>query len=444
MKTSFSPGLPWARRCAPALVFTLLVSTAAAFGATLYVAKSGADNPACGFSRFAACLTIQYTISNRAQAGDVIKVEPGIYSELVTVDKNLTLSGPFVGRAIIDGAHNGTVVTNTATATLERLIIRNGSATIAEPTFASIAGGINNGGTLTLLESLVTDNSASGFVADDLPLVGGVLNSGMLTVKDSSIVSNSGMNGCATAGGLFNGGTLVTENSLIALNTVSGGNGCPGPGSLLAAGGLFNISANAAVKTTTIWQNSVSNNGSLTLSQSTVNSTAVNNYSHLTVINSTLFESDISNSLGELNGIFDMSNSTVWNTSTAGVSGGPPLSSTIRNSILAGNSGGDCAGSYISGDYNIVQDTTGCSLVGGGHDITGVSPNLGALRFNGGPTQTMYLLAHSPAINGGNPAGCKDSAGNPITVDQRGFPRPFPHNGRCDIGAVEDQPFFWF
>lgn len=444
MKTHSFPGLPWARCFAPALVFTLLVSTATAFGATLYVAKSGADNPSCGSRRFAACLTIQYTISNRAQAGDVIQIERGIYPELVTINKNLTLSGPFLGRAIIDGSQNGTVVTNTATTTLERLTIRNGFATIAEPTFASIAGGINNGGTLTLIESEVKDNSALGFVADDLPLVGGILNGGTLTVKDSSIVSNSGKNGCATAGGLFNGGTLVTENSLIALNTVSGANGCTGPSSIDAAGGIFNISTDAVVNTTTIWQNSISNNGSLTLSQSTVNDTIVHNYSHLTVINSTVFESSILNALGEFNGIFDMSNSTVWNTSAPGISSGPPLSSTIRNSILAGNPGGDCAGSYISGDYNIVQDTTGCSLTGGSHDITGVSPNLGALRFNGGPTQTMYLLPHSPAINGGNPAGCKDSAGNLITVDQRGFPRPFPHNGRCDIGAVEDQPFFWF
>ena len=442
MKTLSFHGLSRARCFAPALVVTLLVSTVTAFGATLYVAKSGADYPACGSRRFAACLTIQYAISNRAQAGDVIWIERGIYPELVTINKNLTLSGPFLGRAIIDGTQNGTVITNTATATLERLIIRNGFASISEPTLASSAGGISNSGTLTLLESLITDNSASGFAANDLPLVGGILNTGRLTVKDSSIVSNSGMNGCATAGGLFNGGTLVTENSLIALNTVSGENGCAGPGSVIAAGGILNNSKDAAVNTTTIWQNSISNDGSLTLSQSTVNNTSVNNYSHLTVINSTVFESTITNFLGEFMGIFDMSNSTVWNTSAPGVSGGPPLNSTIRNSILAGNPGGDCSGTFISGDYNIVQDTTGCSLIGGSHDITGVSPNLGTLRFNGGPTQTMYLLPHSPAINGGNPAGCKDSAGNLITVDQRGFPRPFPHNGYCDVGAVEDQPIF--
>ena len=41
----------------------------------------------------------------------------------------------------------------------------------------------------------------------------------------------------------------------------------------------------------------------------------------------------------------------------------------------------------------------------------------------------------SPAKSGGNPAGCTDNLGNPLTTDQRGMSRPV--GPRCDIGALE-------
>jgi hypothetical protein len=48
---------------------------------------------------------------------------------------------------------------------------------------------------------------------------------------------------------------------------------------------------------------------------------------------------------------------------------------------------------------------------------------------------THALLPSSPAIDAGNPAGCKDQNGNLLTTDQRGIARP--QGGRCDIGAFE-------
>ncbi|HKX13302.1 MAG TPA: DUF11 domain-containing protein, partial [bacterium] len=44
-------------------------------------------------------------------------------------------------------------------------------------------------------------------------------------------------------------------------------------------------------------------------------------------------------------------------------------------------------------------------------------------------------LTNSPAIDAGDPAGCIDQDGDPLTTDQRGAPRPF--GDRCDIGAFE-------
>ena len=54
------------------------------------------------------------------------------------------------------------------------------------------------------------------------------------------------------------------------------------------------------------------------------------------------------------------------------------------------------------------------------------------LADNGGPTQTQALSPESPAVDAGS---CTDASGNPVTIDQRGIPRP--QHGVCDIGAYE-------
>ena len=65
-------------------------------------------------------------------------------------------------------------------------------------------------------------------------------------------------------------------------------------------------------------------------------------------------------------------------------------------------------------------------------DVFNDKPGLAALGNYGGPTQTLALLAGSPAIGAGNA-----SATNPAT-DQRGLPRVV--NGSLDIGAFQTQP----
>ena len=67
--------------------------------------------------------------------------------------------------------------------------------------------------------------------------------------------------------------------------------------------------------------------------------------------------------------------------------------------------------------------------------VSPIDAKLGPLQDNGGPTKTMALLSGSPAINAGS---CVDANGNPLLVDQRGFPRPQVTG--CDIGAYEQQP----
>ena len=110
---------------------------------------------------------------------------------------------------------------------------------------------------------------------------------------------------------------------------------------------------------------------------------------------------------------------------------------------MAGNSpgrnyGADIFGAVLTAKYNLVGDATGSTgivngvdgnIVGGnGHPV--INADLGPLQNNGGPTQTMALLAGSPAI------GQADNALAPAT-DQRGVTRRDLPGELTDIGAFE-------
>jgi CSLREA domain-containing protein len=128
-----------------------------------------------------------------------------------------------------------------------------------------------------------------------------------------------------------------------------------------------------------------------------------------------------------------------------------PAVLTAENTIIAKNSRGngitlptpdDCysvGGTTGTLAFDLITTTTNCFVSGPqGGNIVGSNPLLGPLQFNGGLTQTQTLLPGSPAIDAGATAGCTGAAGAPITVDQRGFPRPI--GPLCDIGAIEYNP----
>jgi hypothetical protein len=115
----------------------------------------------------------------------------------------------------------------------------------------------------------------------------------------------------------------------------------------------------------------------------------------------------------------------------------PSPASGLQNTILT-----SCKGTYISSGYNLVQETSNCTLTGNlAGNLLNVDPGLARLQNNGGPTNTRAPKGGSPAIDAGNPAGCAGLNGQFLTTDQRGFPRPTDGDAdgtdRCDIGAFE-------
>ena len=107
----------------------------------------------------------------------------------------------------------------------------------------------------------------------------------------------------------------------------------------------------------------------------------------------------------------------------------------VRNSIVWGNTNGDC----LRNDVPTLQTNSG-NAIGAGHGCGGATNPLsgdpGLVENRSGDVPFFALLSSSDAVDH---APCLVGA----TVDQRGLPRPRPGSSSatpCDIGAVESYP----
>jgi len=126
----------------------------------------------------------------------------------------------------------------------------------------------------------------------------------------------------------------------------------------------------------------------------------------------------------------------VFSTLTAAnlVGNSPAVNSPIHlsNSLLKSVS---CDSSVVDDGFNLQFSSAACPT-----SIPDMNPLLATLQDNGGPTPTIAVLEGSPAIGAIPNADCTDQDGNPITTDERGFPRPGDGpGGPCTIGAFEFQ-----
>ncbi|HEX6385971.1 MAG TPA: choice-of-anchor Q domain-containing protein, partial [Anaerolineae bacterium] len=248
---------------------------------------------------------------------------------------------------------------------------------------------------------------------------------GLLALTNVRITGNGGSGSVI----YFLRGTLTIVDSLIDNNSVTG---------LRVA----DTTASATVVNTVIYNNTapfdgggISNSGTLKLANSTISGNSAKQNGGGIYAGGTV----------ELYNVTIANNQADSDADDNGLGGGLYVSSgatlLARNTLIANNLDSstttqhpNCSGTINSLGYNLIEDTTGCIITGfNDGNVFGIDPVLGPLQNNGGRTFTHALLAGSPAINGGDPTGCRDYDNALLTTDQRVFAR----NGVCDIGAFE-------
>lgn len=117
--------------------------------------------------------------------------------------------------------------------------------------------------------------------------------------------------------------------------------------------------------------------------------------------------------------------------------------STLRNTIIAGNSAADCGiGTNLvaASSYSLDSDDS-CRLGGGTGNLINTDPKLLPLaRRPRGLWPVHDLAGNSPALDHGDPLPL-GFIGTCLATDQDGVSRPIDGNGdgtaRCDMGAIE-------
>lgn len=353
----------------------------------------------CATAGAACTLRAAIQEANASAAADVINLPSGTYAlgiagtgedaaetgdlDIPINTGSLTLNGGGASTTIIDGGdldrvlHVGSLDgTCCAAAAIADVTIQNGNTT-------DEGGGIFNTGALTLTRVILRDNESfrGGGIANNI--------GGTVTMTASLVTGNAAISG----GGV----SQFADSPPMSLSNVTiSGNRATGNG-----GGVYSAMFMIAMNNVTVTGNTA--------------------------------DSD-DNGTGNGGGVF----------ATFLVFIGGNIS--LANTIVAGNadSGGeapDCAkdsfGAITSQGYNLIGDTTGCTLSGSTTgNLNNLDPLLGSLTDNGGPTFTHALLAGSPARDTANPAAPGSGGGACAAADQRGIARPF--GPRCDKGAFED------
>jgi CSLREA domain-containing protein len=191
-------------------------------------------------------------------------------------------------------------------------------------------------------------------------------------------------------------------------------------GAASAGGGIFFQGDGG--HTLRLISSTVSGNESVANGGGGISNGSYNASSRLEITSSTIF-----NNTGSPNGGILTFTANPGNTATT----------TLRNTIVAGNSsnnlatlngGGPATAKFTTLGFNLSDNYNG-ALTPLGTDKTG-QPLLGPLSLMGGQTPAHALLAGSPALDAGDASGS--------TTDQRGQPRVF--GASADIGAVEMRP----
>ena len=402
-------------------IFVLLFAGMSSAQSVYYVNNSnGADVPANGTGNgSSAWKTIGYALNHVNNPGSdsiVIHISNGEYNLLnkqIKISqgfKNLTLLGENTDKTIVEANSDSSLSTSRVFDVYPGNKVQFVGMTIRYGKAASNGGGVLNDSGIVKIEKCKITGNYGGVVG----VGGGVANVKGYCVIDNSTISHNSTSDTSYGGGVGSqNGTLIITNSTIAYNSSPGG------------GGIAVISYKG---------NAVFNMTNSTISENTatffcggirIDRWDNTNYSvTANITNCTIFKNS-STGLYGIGGI-----GILYGTQ-------PGSKISIKNSIIAGNSAQiypDIEGEIISGDYNLIEDTTG-SLIKGDtlHNIYVKSPMCSTLALNHSlnGTMTCAIDSNSPARD----AIPADSSNGAPMYDQRGAPR----KGNYDIGAFE----FW-
>ena len=440
----------------------LAASAAAVFsadsaGAATIVVTSTADSGAGSLRDALANANDGDIIDLTALSGTIV-----LASELA-IDDAVTITGPGASTLTISGNdavrvfHMNNTITGAQTVTITGVTIADGEAggnagggirwdcqnannnslvldgvVVVGNNADALGGGLYfdrcGTGDFIISNSVVSNNTTSGSSG------GGIWfdDSDQLIIINSTIAGNTA---AQAAGGIIfdNGGELVIRNSTISGNNALGSVG----------GGLYlnDASAGATIANSTFAGNTADDNGG---------GIAVSN-SDITLLQTTISGNTATNGIGD--GLYLQGGVSG---DDAGAQGDNDITAQdagvviITGTIIAGNADGtDDVASYYGGeitaafatatsDHSVFGTVNGVDITDTGGTQVGVTnPGLGALAFNGGPTQTMALLTGSPAINTG-PVPVPTFPGNEFDQRGTGFARVV--DGVVDVGAYEVQP----
>ncbi len=362
----------------------------------------GGDHTDIGAVELGVGINLLVTNSNDSGPGslrqailDASPMETDIITFAPDVTNTITLTG---GEIVLNKTLNITGPTNRALA-----VSGNNSSRVFHAT--GVTGGIPS----PFIQSLVITRG----MAPDYG--GGILvDAGSCSLVNCQIVSN------ATAFFGSGGGILVRSNALVSLYTCS----VTHNEASFSGGGV-----------------GVVQNGSVHIYSSTIAS------NRTTLLYEGIF-TPYGGGIGMNGGQLYLWNSTIASNVSTYYGGGvisglfTPGNTDIRSSIIAGNTsvsvGPDVAGSFNSGGYNLIGNSSGGTGFTNTGDQLNVNPLLGPLANYGGQTLMMALRSGSPAID-------KGMSTYGIDTDQRGFPRPIDDaaianasgGDGADIGAYE-------
>jgi hypothetical protein len=331
---------------------------------------------------------------------------------------------------------------------------------------------VKTGADTTLQNLTITQSSIVFYWQDSDGGVGDesmIPNFGTLKVNDSTLVGNSTSGPSAFGGGIYNQGTLtITRSTFTGNSALAGG--------AIYNDGYRNASANVTVKDSTFSGNTstvtgpsqywtgilgggaaiVNFLGTLTVTGSTFSGNTANYLGGAivtvspipaTVTNSTFNNNSSSSIAGAIYALGGMLNNNTFVGNSAPDSGAiwfydaaeAPMV-LYNNLMVKGDTGANCSiqtpqpesgmtPNGTTGTHNLADDDS-CVTTSftGVTTVSNLSTQVGMLGDNGGPTQTIPLLAGSPAIDAGDDTNC------PVT-DQRDVSRI--QGAHCDVGAFE-------